>query len=299
MSRTVFEKYTGNEEAVTVNFAESGEAITAIAAKAFLSCKTIKRLEIAGSVTEIGDWAFAHMQNLETLVLPRGEITFGKKVFLDCEKLKQVQIREDESDNPGLPYFLASAICVLKKEELCKPQEAADKEKHKVWMETYDCELMRFLSEDDEKGFDPVFFGWFRVEDIDDQLPGFLLRKRKKKTELVLERLLYHAHLHTREKAVLIQYLREHISKEYLNEKEGNNAHTAVYDYFCENNSPCQTDVRYLKILKENELLTELLTEQLLENMQKPSAEVMAYLLKTKALLSQNGSFFDNFSFDL
>ena len=97
---------------------------TEVKAKAFLSCKTVGKLVLEDSVTAIGDWAFAHMQNLHTFVLPGHEIAFGKKVFLDCEKLKEIQIRDDESGNPGTPFFMASAVRVLKKEELCRPELA-------------------------------------------------------------------------------------------------------------------------------------------------------------------------------
>ncbi len=303
MNSTVFEKYTGNEEVVKVDFTGDGKAITAIGAKAFLSCKTIKKLEIAGSVTEIGDWAFAHMQNLEVLVLPFRELAFGRKVFLDCGKLVQVQIKGDESVNPGLPYFLASAVRVLKQEELCKPNEAADSTKHKEWMEAYDFALMQFLLEEDEKGFDPVFFGWFRVEDIDDQLPGFLAKKRRDKVKLIFERLFYSFYLKEENKKWMLVYLNEHIQPSYFEEtsvkKEKKKSHRAVYDFFCEENSPCRQDIRYLKMLRENDLLHAELIERFLVDIKEPSAEVMAYLLKEKAKLSQKRSFFDDFSFDL
>lgn len=303
MNRTVFEKYTGNDAAVRVEFTGDGEAITAIGAKAFLSCKTVKKLEIASSVTEIGDWAFAHMQNLEVLELPFRELTFGRKVFLDCGKLVQIQISGDESANPGLPFFLASAVRVLKQEELCRPIEAADSKKHREWMEKYDLTLMQFLLEDDEKGFDPVFFGWFRVEDIDDQLPGFLARKRRDKVQLIFERLFYSFYLKDENKERMLAYLSEHMNplhfKEDFAPQEKRKVHSAVYDFFCEENSPCRQDIRYFKILKENALLHTGLIEQFLMDIKEPTAEVTAYLLKEKAKLSQKRSFFDDFGFEL
>lgn len=303
MNTVVFEKYTGNEEIVRIDFAEGGKAITTIGAKAFLSCKTIKKLEIASSVTEIGDWAFAHMQNLEVLVLPFCEFVVGRKVFLDCGKLVQIQISGDESKNPGLPFFLASAVRVLKQDELCKPVEAADSTKHKEWMRAYDFSLMQFLCEDDEKGFDPVFFGWFRVEDIDDQLPVFLAGKRRDKVQLIFERLFYPTYLQEENRKWMLAYLSAHMNPTYFKDcfvqKEKGEMHSAVYDFFCEENSPCRWDIRYYKILKENDLLHAEWIERFLVDIKEPAAEVTAYLLKEKAKLSQKRSFFDDFGFDL
>ena len=80
----ILEAYNGNAQEIVVAFSEEGEAITQIGGKAFLSCKSIKKLEIAGSVTGIGDWAFAHMQNLEILILPRHELKKRSLFCRDC-----------------------------------------------------------------------------------------------------------------------------------------------------------------------------------------------------------------------
>ena len=297
MSRTVFEKYKGSEEVVTVASCETVEEVTAIAAKAFLSCKTIKKLKIAGSVTEIGDWAFAHMQNLQVLVLPKREVCFGKKVFLGCDKLMRIEVEEDESRNPGTPYFLASAVRVLEKESLWNPACAAGVKSHKTWMKDYDDALLTFLSQEDEKGFDPVFFGWFRVEDIDDQLPSFLAVKRKQKALLVLQRLLYPMYLESETKDILNDYIRAHLPQEKGADADEKAVHTAVYDLFTKRDCDMGKDVRYLQILKENNHINAFLLEKLLRDMEMPSTEVTAFLLKMQAEMTRKRSFFEEFHF--
>ncbi len=292
MNSTVFEKYCGSKEEEVVFLSEEGNEITDIAAKAFLSCKSIKKLTIGGSVTRIGDWAFAHMKNLQILLLPRIEITFGKKVFLDCEKLMQIQICPDESGNPGTPYFLASAVSVLKKEELCQPVKAADKVLHQAWIQAYDKVLFSFLEQADEDGFDPVFFGWFRVEDIDEQLPRFLEEKRRKKAQLVLQRLLYPAYLKEENREKLYQYIKKHVPSE-----DGKKEHTAVYALFCDENEEYGKDIKYLQILKQSGCLNSMLMQMLLENIKEASAEIRAYLLREKQQLLKENDYFAGFDF--
>lgn len=291
MNNSILEKYSGSEEELIVAFSERGEAITQIGPKAFLSCKSIKKLEIAGSVTEIGDWAFAHMQNLETLILPRRELRLGKKVFLDCIHLTQIQIEEDESGNPGMPYFLASAVRVLEKEELCKPEWAGSTDGHREWMKAYDRVLLPFLEEADTEGFEPVFIGWFHVEDMDEQIPRYLKKRRKEKAQLVLQRLFYPDYLTEDGKENLYDYIRKHV---ICGEKE--KEHTAVFDLFCDPQETYGQDVRYCKILKESGCLNDSLIKELFDQMDNPSPEVTAYLLRQQAEGRQEEDFFDSFT---
>lgn len=286
----ILEAYNGNAQEIVVAFSEEGEAITQIGAKAFLSCKSIKKLEIAGSVTGIGDWAFAHMQNLEILILPGHELCLGKKVFLNCIRLMQIQVTGYESGNPGTPWFLASAVRVLQREELCKPEWAGSADKHMEWMQAYDSALLSFLEEADEEGFEPVFIGWFHVEDMDEQIPRYLKKRRKEKAQLVLQRLFYPDYLTEDRKERLYAYIRKHVTCEG-NEKE----HTAVFDLFCDPQEKYAQDVRYCKILKESGCLNDSLIRGLFDGIKNPSPEVTAYLLRQQAEGRQDEDFFSTF----
>ncbi len=294
MNSVVFERYHGNEEEVTVITSESGEAFTGIEAKAFLSCKSIKKLTVGSAVAVIGDWAFAHMQNLEQLILPCREIRFGKKVFLDCEKLYYIGVYGDESNNPGMPYFLASAVRILKKEELCRPGQAGNKLMHKEWIKDYDAQLISFLQSSDEDGFDPVFFGWFKVDDIDDQIPGFLAKKREEKTKLVLQRLAYPLYLEDESKEKLYHYIREHVPFD-----EKRKEHMAVYEYFCREQSECAKEVKYYQILKDSGCLSKVLIQALLDGVKERTAEVTAFLLREQFAGGQGDNYFSGFDFEI
>ena len=294
MSEVILEKYHGSEESAAVDFSEKGEAITEIGAKAFLSCKSIKKLSINSSVTRIGDWAFAHMQNLEVLIVPCKEISLGKKVFLDCEKLMQIQIEGDRSDDPGTPYLLASAVRVLKKEVLCKPERAGDHKEHQRWLEDYDKALLSFLEEADEEGFEPVFIGWFRVEDIDEQIPRYLEKKRREKAQLVLQRLCFSMYLEEKMKERLHKYVVEHVP-----EKEKKKEHTAVYDLLVDEEENFGKEVQYFQILKECGCLSGGLIEKLLKQMKDPPAEITAFLLREQSGIKTEKNYFEEFDFDL
>ena len=263
---------------------------TEVKAKAFLSCKTVEKLILEDSVTVIGDWAFAHMQNLHTLVLPVHEITLGKKVFLDCEKLKEIQIRNDESGNPGTPFFMASAVRVLKKEELCRPEMAGRSASHREWLKAYDSELLHFIQEEDAEGFEPVFIGWFHVEDTDEQIPRYVRKKREEKVELILQRLLYPEYLSGEDRALLEQYLREHMP--YGSRAE---EHTVVFDMICNPSMEYGTDIAYMKILEKAGCLTKETISLLMEQMEEAAAEITAFLLKNQAELTKEYNYFSEF----
>lgn len=274
---------------IDVNLSEDGTPVTEIKSKAYLSRKFVHRLTVGDSVQKIGDWAFAHMENLETLVLPLHEMTWGKQVFLGCRNLKQIQIRGDESGNGATPWLLASAVRILKDESLLRPEKAGSGIYHREWLKEYDDALIRFLEASDEEGFDPVFIGWFNVEDVDDQLPRHLEKRRIEKAELTLQRLLYPDLLDKKNKRFLDDYLKNHMPGEKIRE------HMTVFDVLCDAEKEYEQDIRYMQILDREELLTENILDALLADMKYPSAEVKAFLLKKKGEITQKKDIFEEF----
>ncbi len=294
MKDVVFEKYCGSEEEVTVDASQNREEYTAIAAKAFLSCKSIKKLKVGSAVAAIGDWAFAYMQNLEQLILPCREILFGKKVFLSCSKLQRIDITGDCSANPGTPFLLAAAVRILQQESLCRPEKAGDAIQHGEWIMAYDKALLSFLEESDEKGFEPVFFGWFKVDDIEDQRPGFLEKRRTEKAQLVLQRLAYPMYLQEAVREQLYCYIREHVPNGEMQEE-----HVAVYMLFCGEESCYAKEVKYMQILKDSGCLTDELIDKLLENIKEKNPEVTAFLLRQKLSEHKEDDYFSGFCFEI
>lgn len=283
----ILKSYQGTDKEVIIGGMSSGEVITRIEDKAFLSCKTIEKLVLGDTVTEIGDWAFAHMQNLHTLILPCHELTLGKKVFLNCTSLSRIKVRGDESGNDGTPYFLASAVRIMGSDMLCKPERAGNHMYHKEWMEEYDSVLLHFLRQSDEEGFEPVFMGWFHVEDMDEQIPRYLLKRRREKTELVYQRLFYSTFISEKTKQELYDFLRWHIP----GGKE-ERVHIQAFELMCEENSPYSRDVRYLQIWEEGGFLSASVISQLLEKMHSPLPEVTSFLLRKQGKIKGEKDYF-------
>lgn len=283
----IYTKYTGT--GTHVELPASPDPYTVIGPKAFLSCKEIQQLTLPPSVLHIDDWAFAHMHNLTRLLLPANPIHFGKQVFLDCPGLEQIQILPDTSDNPGLPFFLASAVTILQDMSLLTPEQAAGADTHSDWMGTYDQVLERFLSSPDEAGFEPVFYGWFNDEDAEStQLPRYIRSRREQKTSLAFTRLQYDLYLSDRLRELLQAYLRDHM----LWGAKAREHHT-VWDLL-PTRYPDQ--VRCYELLEQAGALDPEQISLLIAHLKDASAEVLAYLLRYQEKNRKFSDFFENFS---
>lgn len=282
------ESYGGNESNVTIPAIADALPVTKIGAKAFLSCKSVIHLTLPETIEEIGDWAFAHMKNLKTLTLPARSITLGKHVFLDCMNLSQMQIQPDHSMNPGLPYFLASSVTLLKKPSLCCPERAGDAKHHAEWMADYDAALLQFLSSPDDSGFEPVFLGWFSVEDFDSQTQKFVTQRQREKTSLVFQRLLYPDLLTDAAKKILYKYLTAHMPQGTLAKE-----HTTPFQMLC---NEYRDDIRYLKIISDAGYITTQTLPLLQENLQNAAPEIIGFLLRCQENFTNFEDFFTGLS---
>lgn len=282
------ESYQGNDSNITIPAYNEALPVTKIGAKAFLSCKSIVHLTLPETIEEIDDWAFAHMKNLKTLTLPARPITFGKNVFLDCINLSKIHILHDNSKNSGLPYFLASCVTILDEISLCCPKYAANADYHPNWMNDYDEALLQFLANPDTTGFEPVFIGWFSVEDLDSQTHRFTKKRQQEKTSLVFQRLLYPDFLEDSTKKILSDYLADHMPKGKL-EKE----HTIPFSMLC---NEFRNDIRYLKILADTGYITNQTLPLLQEGLQNSSPEIIAFLLRCQQNFTNPMDFFSGLS---
>lgn len=284
----IYEKYMGREAFVFLEN-PTGESITHIAPKAFLSCKGIQSLQLPGSVEHIGDWAFAHMQQLTDLYLPAHPITFGKQVFLDCENLKRIHVTPDTSDNEGLALMLGAVVTILQDMSLLRPEQAGSRNTHARWLADFDKAVATFVESPDEQGFEPVFYGWFNDEDADStQLPKYLYKRRCQKLALANLRLRYPLYLQPPLKSLLQDYLTDHLP----NGKKAHE-HTITWELLPEY---CKDELIYVQILEEAEALTAANIPALLEHLRDASPEVIAYLLRLQGNLQQKNNFFDDFS---
>lgn len=289
-----YEKYTGQEKEVCLPEMADGHPLSAIGAKAFLSCKSVERLVLPSTLEAVGDWAFAHMKNLREVVLPAKEITFGKKVFLGCENLQRILFCDVKFDSisenriyKGLPYFLASAFCFFAEETLQSLQSAGlihedllniypndilfhlemagDCSGQWKWLFIYDKALKAFLLRNDDDGFMPAFIGWFDVEDVEDQRQDFIRKRQGEKIRLVFQRLLYPEKLEEETQAFLYEYLRENAS--------------FTAELFLQSQE-LGRDIRYYKIWQASGGLTSAYAELLLSELPETEPEIRSHLLE-------------------
>lgn len=320
----IYEKYTGHDSFVTLEN-PPGDTITHIAPKAFLSCKNIQKLILPHTVEHIGDWSFAHMHRLTDLTLPAKSITFGKKVFLDCESLKYIHLNPDSSGNKGLALLLGAAVTILQDMSLLRPNQTGSATAHGAWLADFDKAVTDFIKSPDEQGFEPVFYGWLNDEDADStQLPKYLHKRRCQKLELAFLRLRYDLYLSDPLKPLLQHYLTDHLPDDLTEHLPATGADREVPPY---NDSPtaslpqppstgshtvsrfprhtitweqlpeyCRNEITYIKILEEAGAFTSTNIPAFLTHLQAAAPEIKAYLLRLQNSLQEKNDFFDNFS---
>lgn len=300
-----FEKYRGQEKEVYLPEEMKGKPLSTIGMKAFLSCKSVERLVLPATLERVEDWGFAHMKNLQEIVLPAKEITFGKKVFLGCEKLQRVILSGVPVGTlyEGIPYFLPTAFRLFEEETMQSLQTtglvdagmmaeypndilqnlqiAGDPEGQWRWLFIYDKALEAYLRRKDDEGFVPAFIGWFDVEDVDDQRQGYIQKIKESKLWLVFQRLLYSKGLAESTERFLNQYLRENTSflveiltEQYLRRKE------------------FHTDIRVYKIWKASGGLTGEYAGRLMAIVPEEEPEIKSYLLECRLEDAGGDSFF-------
>ncbi len=278
------EQYAGEDAVVSIPVAWEQLPVTGIEAKAFLSCKSIYELSLPDTIEEVGDWAFAHMKNLKVLHVPAKAISFGKHVFMGCEQLEQVCVQGDTSGNEGLSYLLASVLTILRDMTLFAPERAADALSCKSWMAEYDEGLLRFLDSPNDIGFEPVFFGWFDVEDIDVQHEAFVKERQKEKLRVVLLRLIYAWRLADDVKKPLQQYLLS-----YMPEEQRCREDSLLLELLREKYNQ---DVRYVKALADSGCITIQNISIIMEVLADGAPEVLAYLIQFQQSLGNGQDYF-------
>ena len=281
-----FKKYDGIETEVTLSVCEELEnadrvSIVGIASKAFLSCKSVQRLVLPATLEVVEDWAFAHMKNLREISFPVKKISFGRKVFLGCDKLERVSLQTDKKVYEGIFYLLASMFCFFPEEELMHLELMHDTEGQKGWLAMYDAALVQYMERSDDYGFEPAFIGWFDIEDVDDQRQKYMFKQQRQKVLLAFQRLRYAQKLSENTKQYLCDYLLQ--------------KHTYIEELLFEEDSVIGRDVQYYKIWHQAGGLDWIQAGELLSKVSEENAEIRAYLLKLQLDEKEQGDLFAGF----
>lgn len=175
-------RFAGNASCAVVPGFIDGTEVTAIGKKAFLSKKFLRKLILPDSVREIGDWAFAYCDGLESVTLPSGRVKFGKSVFLECGSLKRIEI---EGKEDHVAPLLAAAVNTGAYYLLDTIEAGSDE-----WIVKWDSRMLSVLNASNQEGYSKqVLCGEEDYGSTD--LEAYKSGSRKKKLRMALLRLLY------------------------------------------------------------------------------------------------------------
>ena len=261
-------RYRGVGQQVCIPSLIDQKPVTAIERKAFLSCKTIKEITLPDTIEEIGDWAFAHAEQLRMITIPHRALTKGKEFFLGCKRLREIVLcGSDRCSDCGLGRMLALAVTVLHDYVLFDPPEVGTD----AWVRRWDEKLLDLIELDDLDGFEELWTcGEEDYEGKDYDIQSYPVEKRKMKLRVVYFRLLHPYKLSADMDNRLQEYLRRHTKGTQTPE---------AWELIVEEHPQ---ELAYYQIFAASGGITEQNFDSLLEDLRDSSAEIRAYLLRYK-----------------
>lgn len=255
-------RYRGIASVVSIPETIEEQPVVAIERKAFLSCKTIKEIMLPETLQEIGDWAFAHAEQLRSIHIPNHALTCGKELFLGCIRLKEIVVNtRTRLQELGLGRMMSIAVTALHDYFLLDPVDFGSD----AWVTRWDSKLFDFIQLDDLDGFEELWTcGEEDYEGKDYDIKSYPVEKRKMKLRMVYFRLLHPYKISPQMEKELTAYLRtapeawEIIREEHTNELE------------------------YYKLFANAGCITEENFDALLADLADSGAEIKAYMMKYK-----------------
>lgn len=264
-------RYRGTGTVAAVPAQIGGAPVVCIERKAFLSCKTVREIVLPDTVAEIGDWAFAHAEQLRTVRMPRREMRCGKEMFLGCKRLREIALSDCAPDaqgvcgEDGLGRMLAMAVTVLHDYFLFSPMEAGSD----MWVAKWDQKLLGLLATYDLEGFEELWTcGEEDYEGKDYDIKSYPVEKRKMKLRIVYFRLLHPYKLSDAVRDALEAYLAAHTK---------GTAEPEAWDILLEEH---KEELAYYEAFARAGGVTEENFDGLLADMAGVGAEIKAYLIR-------------------
>lgn len=265
-------RFRGTADRVYIPPEIEGKPVIAIERKAFLSCKTLHYVAVPDTVEEIGDWAFAHMDQLRSVSMHRRQMSRGKELFLGCKQLGEIVLCSSQEEwvkdkARGLYDMLAMAVTVFRDYALFDPMEFGSD----MWMRRWDEKLLALVSLDDLDGFEELWTcGEEDYEGKDYDIRSYPVEKRKMKLRIVYFRLLHPDRISDDTLELLRAYLRRHTG--------GTDAPQA-WELIMEEHLD---DLEYYQVFAGSGCITQDNFDSLLADAKDCSAEIKAYLLRYK-----------------
>lgn len=258
-----------------------GFPVTVIDKKAFLSSKLMKEVSLPRGLKKIGDWAFAYCSQLETVRLPKRNLSVGRGIFKECGRLSNICHLDDESLKAKQTGRLLGAVPIqLETDYLFLPKEAGEAS----WLLRFDDRLKEFLAVPDEDGYTKMVY--CGEEDIVANMDLYLAERRRAKSRLCFLRLM--------NDTGLSQEFREELSLYLSSRTKGCECEAAWEVVFKEHGN----EQEYYEAFTRAGCLTEENYDGILAQMGDQYPEMKGYLMRYKSQSMEEADFFDMLSLD-
>lgn len=270
------------ETRIEVPAAYNGLEITEIEKKAFLSKKELKEITLPETIEKIGDWAFSHAMNLHSVYIPLKCRSFGKKIFLGCEKLERIYVASEDEIQAKM---VAIGVRFFEEDRLLSDSNIGSDD----WYEAWDKSLIKFIQKDDLEGFTELWCcGEEDYEGKDYDIECYPVERRFEKLRIIYFRLINNRRLADDTKTEIQAYIKNH-SKGQDSEEAWN----IIVDEYGD-------DLEYYRVLIEADGLNAENFNKAFDDVQEKNAQVKAYLLKWKKdTLNSRGETNQKSEFDL
>lgn len=296
----IITSYDGRADEPEIPAFIEDKPVRIIGKKAFLSRKSLLKVSLPETIETLEEWAFAYCSNLQSVVLPKKKMEFGKGVFFHCNSLQEIRAVSGEeyawycsgkvsesqketiekTQNTPHPWKLLGVVPVLMDAEyLLTPWEA--EECH--WIEKWDARTLNILNSEDGEGYSKVVL--CGEEDLSASYEEFVEKKRQMKAQLAFIRLMNSYCLNTEMERQLLSYVREHTKG-----CESEAAWEVIKQHGDEKD--------YFEIFTQTGCLSEDNFDAVLEDLGQYHAEMKAYFIRYKENYMKKEDFFDTLSLD-
>lgn len=268
--------------------------VISIGKKAMLSCKSLRRVTLPGTIEEVGNWAFAYCDALREVSLPEKEIRFGKGIFRECKKVRSVTV---EGKHRDIGALLAAAVTLLDTPYLFTPLRCGDED----WLRQWDARMLQLLRAADKDGYSKmVLCGEEDYGSKENNLDYFLNQKRKSKVRIAFMRLLHPLGLREEVQRELEAYLLEHTAGSSVHgalsaEKENGEVWDETWQVLLSEHGE---DSEYYKLFTQIGCLREDNFDRILSETGENCPEMKAWFLKYKEETIGYTDFFDALDLD-
>lgn len=207
-------RITGYEGGGAILDLSTDDRIIGIEKKAFLCCRSVKKVFLPSSIKHIGEWAFSKCDNLQVVRIC-GEVRdriFDRGVFDGCDALREIAFEDSDAD---LSVLLAASVSGMNKEHLLR----ADDIGQNFWYDKWDISLLSLLHTDEVMGGNGAPMGgeedisYDGVSSVDGEMPGpqknHVKSIGKNKCSLCYMRLLHNRYLADDTKEKIREYIRD------------------------------------------------------------------------------------------